>query len=152
MDFKSYLIISITLELNFQHLNRNMYLVLNFNKIGCKYFLFIFQKAFLSLKSLCIWVRWYYFICFCDYRHCCTSCVGVHGLFWGLFRYFKTRYFCQKLGKFKLLIHGDEECLFVCSERWSLLENDLSHCRHLKGLCPVCFLICLNWIIVCILL
>ena len=94
----SYLIISITLALNFQHLNRNMYLVLNFNKIGCKYFLFIFQKAFLSLKSLCIWVRWYYFICFCDYRHCCTSCVGVHGLFWGLFRYFKTRYFCQKLG------------------------------------------------------
>ena len=38
---------------------------------------------------------------------------------------------------------GVARCLFVCNERWSLLENDLSHWRHLKGLCPVCFLMCL---------
>ena len=36
--------------------------------------------------------------------------------------------------------HHISQCLFMWSDKWSLLENCLSHRWHLKGLEPVCFL------------
>ena len=34
-------------------------------------------------------------------------------------------------------------CRFICSDKWSDLENARSHSRHWKGRSPVCFLVCL---------
>ena len=37
----------------------------------------------------------------------------------------------------------DFKCLFRCRAKWSDLAKLLSHCEHLKGRTPVCFLWCL---------
>ncbi len=43
----------------------------------------------------------------------------------------------------QLTVGRNSQCLFMWSDRWSLLEKDLEQRWQQKGFCPVCFLKCL---------